>query len=131
MEICDYEKVIGDNLHDIVKGALDSASFDYDSVVQMGVEDGKLYYCGLSSNESENPENKVVEVYRLTQSFDFEEACGCSMCDDCNDNGGACNEEQLYSCTEDCLIEEVHDIGYDDMIISVSSQIQEWGYDML
>lgn len=125
----DMETIISKNVGEICRMALENASYNTNSVVQIGVDDNQLHSCYLGTNEFENPANRVVEVYRLSQDFDMESCCDCNVCDECNEDGGACDEEQLFDCCLDELIIDFRD-GFDDIMSAVYGEIEECGYDL-
>ena len=119
------DEILNENKETIINNTIDYTSQYFDGVCQIDVDTGKLFYCGLSTGETENPLNRVVEVYRIPQGFDEEDCCGCFYCDDY----GSCNEDKVRDCTVDTLLEEFN-TEFDDILSGVLCQIQEWGYDM-
>lgn len=129
MEICDFEKIIGANVNNICENVLEYASDIEDGVAQINLETGELCYCGLGSNESENPLNKCVEVYRIDSNTCKEDVCDCDY--DCeNYDAYWINCEDCKYCMCDNLIIDFRD-NFDYIISDVVNQIQEWGYDLI
>lgn len=125
-----FEDIIKENKEEIVRQTLANTSSLCSGVAQIGIEDGKLYFGGLSTNEVENPANKVIEFYRIDRGFNAEDYLDCLNCDrlyDCDNNY---SEEQLDECVVDSLMEEF-DYSFDDIMSHLYNEIQEWGYDMV
>lgn len=127
-EIKDFEDIIKENKEEIIRQAWANTTTFTDGVVQIGVDDGKLYCASFTTNEVENPNNRVVEVYRMESGFDAEECAECVFCDH-SDDGCCCNEEQLDECVMACLMDEF-DYGFDDIMSAVYGEIEECGYDL-
>lgn len=120
-----YEEIIMDNIPQIVQMAMENVSENYDGVVQIGVDDGKLYGAVLHSNETENPKNRVVEVYRLEAGFDPEDVSECCFCDYCTDDGRSCSEDRLDECTNNALVEAFY-WESDELIGEVLNEVEEY-----
>ena len=120
-----YEEIIMSSIPEIVELAKENVSDSYDGVVQIGVDDGKLYGAVLQSNESENPKNRVVEVYRLESGFDPEDVSECVFCDCCTDDGHCCSEDKLDECCRDALVEAFR-WESDDVIGDVLNEVEEY-----
>ena len=136
-DIKDFEDIIWENREEIIRQAWANTDYYNSGVAQIGVDDGKLYYCGFGSNEVENPANRVVEVYRIDRGFDAESCAGCSFCDDSND-GYSCSDEKLDECVMDSLMEEFNynfdgimgEIYNDIQEFEICNDVQEFGYDL-
>lgn len=129
MEICDYEEIITTNINNICETVLDYVSDMEDGVCQIQIETGELKYCGLSKNESENPLNKCIEVYRFDYNTEKEDVCDCD--DECPCYYDYWIEtEDCKQCMADNLVIDFKDY-FDDIIRGVECQIQEWGYDII
>lgn len=129
-EIKTFEDVVWENRVDLIRRTLDYTSDFCDGVAQIDVDTGELHYAGFTTGEVENPENRVVEVYRINQGFDKESCAECLFCEDSDDEGCYCTEEQLEDCVMDSLLESFID-DFDDIMSAIYSEIQEWGYDMV
>ena len=128
MEICDYETIIKNNINNICENVIDYTSDITDGVCQIQIETGELKYCSLGSNETENPLNKCIEVYRFDCNTSKEDVCDCD--DDCPcymDNWLL--SDSCKMCMTDNKILDFKE-WFDDVIRDVECQIQEWGYDI-
>ena len=125
----DYEKVIRENMEYILDMAMANVSDSFDGVVQMEVDTGILTGCSMSTNEVENPANRMVEVYRLEQGFVPEECAECIYCEDFDDCDSHDGSERCYDCCIENLSEDFLE-QFDDIVGGVLAQIEEWGYDL-
>ena len=129
MEICDYEGIIKANINNICGNVIDYVSDIEDGVCQIQVETGELMYCGLGKNESENPLNKCVEVFRVDCNTEKEDLCDCDDECECYNDYWIETEDCKYCMAENLILDFKE--FFDDIIEGVETQIQEWGYDII
>lgn len=93
-----------------------------DSVVQMGIDDGHLYSCILQKNETENPLNKVVEIYRLDSNINWSDMC---VCTDCPNYEKIVDEDMMMDCVYDSVYQHLYD-NWDSILKNVERQMENF-----
>lgn len=99
--------ILGFQEDEIVKLAVENQNENFDGVVQYDYETGELYGCSMSQGETENPNNQVIEVFRLKQGemgvIEYD-------CDDCPYN----DEEAHRKCCMEAYIDNYFDEDFED-----------------
>lgn len=123
--------ILGFQDEEIVKLAVDHQSEMTDGVVQYDYTTGEIYGASFSTGETENPENKVIEVFRLSQGERGVIDCRCDDCPFKNEEARYDGWEKEYPKTiEECCMETYIDNDftedfYDNYSEEVERQIRE------
>lgn len=98
--------MLGYSDEEILKLAVENHNSHFDGVVQYNYETQKLFGCSMSQNETENPLNPFIEVFRLHQGEQGEINCKCSDCP--YEKNGQFDDEMVdeFGCTRiQCCID--------------------------
>lgn len=120
--------IFGKSEHEIVKLAVEYQSEMTDGVVQYDYESNELFGAGFTTGTVENPANKVIEVFRITQGenpivfINDEECAGCDRY--CK---GISHDELRESdeCIECCIDAYIENFGFDEDFEDFKDGVEE------
>lgn len=107
--------ILGYTNTEIVKKAVENQSYMTDGVVQYNYVTGKVYGGAFTTGTIENPENPVIEIFRLPQGERGEIDCNCNECPFRYEDAQYPSWETLYPETrEECCVEAYADDGFEE-----------------
>lgn len=123
--------IFGKSEHEIVKLAVEYQSEMTDGVVQYDYESDELFGAGFTTGTVENPANKVIEVFRISQGENPIVFINDEECDGCDRYCKGISHDELresQECIECCIdayVEDGFDDDFEDFKDGVEEQVRE------